>query len=68
MTMAQAKTSLLPHAPAARGAANDNVFMPVPSRPRRINRASLWAFQAGVPDPDFSQLSRMRALERRNRG
>jgi hypothetical protein len=68
MTMAQAKSCPLPHAPALREAANDNVFMPVPSRPRRINRASLWAARARVPDPDFSRLSRMRALERKNRG
>ncbi len=50
-----------------RGAAND-AFMPVPVKRRRYGRGVLWADRAGVPELDFTRLSLMRAMERKNRG
>jgi hypothetical protein len=66
--MDQAKvTSLSATSAAAHRVAND-VYVPVPSRPRRYNRGVLWADRVGLPDPDFSHLSLMRAMERKNKG
>ena len=50
-----------------RGIVSD-VFVPVPPRPRRFSRGVLWADRAGLPEPDFSRLSLMRAMERKNKG
>ena len=52
---------------SARGHRNDR-FVPVPAKPRRYSRGVLWADRAGVSEPDFSRLSLMRAMERKNRG
>ncbi|HVJ20506.1 MAG TPA: hypothetical protein VM686_34065 [Polyangiaceae bacterium] len=66
--MAHAKIPSEPYAPESVRGIPSNAFMPVLPKPRRYSRGVLWADRSGLPEPDFSRLSLMRAMERKNKG
>lgn len=66
--MAQAKIPAMACAPVRAQTAANDVFKPVPAKPRRYSRGVLWADRAGVPEPDYGHLSLMRSMERKNKG